>query len=109
MGDPSTWPKYDGPKVIANWTLRHMIKGRLKSTRYLNEMDSWDMQAPCWCTLCGREGHNRSRCRQRASLCSAEGEPSLPIVNMHDPQKHSHPDHWLNHPHKSQKYQHPDY
>ncbi|RYR31551.1 hypothetical protein Ahy_B01g056360 [Arachis hypogaea] len=33
MGDPSTWDKYEGVKVIANWTLRRMTKERPKSTR----------------------------------------------------------------------------
>ncbi|RYR33241.1 hypothetical protein Ahy_A10g047803 [Arachis hypogaea] len=40
MGDPSTWDRYEGAKVIHNWTLRRTTKGRPKSTRYLNEMDS---------------------------------------------------------------------
>ncbi|XP_029144834.1 uncharacterized protein [Arachis hypogaea] len=62
MGDPSTWDIYDGAKVIANWTLRRTTKGRLKSTRYLNEMDSRDIRGPRQCTICGREGHSRSRC-----------------------------------------------
>ncbi|RYR58692.1 hypothetical protein Ahy_A05g024577 [Arachis hypogaea] len=60
-------------KVIANWSLRHATKGRPKSTRYLNEMDSRDMRGPRRCTICGREGHNRSRCPQRAGPSSARG------------------------------------
>nr|XP_029147041.1 uncharacterized protein LOC112733035 [Arachis hypogaea] len=64
MGDPSTWDRYEGAKVIANWTLRRATKGRPKSTRYLNEMDSRDMRGPRRCTVCGREGHSRSRCPQ---------------------------------------------
>ncbi|RYR41543.1 hypothetical protein Ahy_A08g037938 [Arachis hypogaea] len=27
MGEPSTWPRYNGLKVIANWTLRRATKG----------------------------------------------------------------------------------
>nr|XP_029147047.1 uncharacterized protein LOC114924970 [Arachis hypogaea] len=73
MGDPSTWDRYEGAKVIANWTLRRATKGRPKSTRYLNEMDSRDMRGPRWCTICGREGHSRSRCPQRAGPSSAGG------------------------------------
>ncbi|RYR41388.1 hypothetical protein Ahy_A08g037782 [Arachis hypogaea] len=46
LGDPSTWARYEGVKVIANWTLWCTTKGRPKSTRYLNEMDSWDMCGP---------------------------------------------------------------
>ncbi|RYR52407.1 hypothetical protein Ahy_A06g027335 [Arachis hypogaea] len=32
MGDASTWDRYEGAKVIANWTLRSATKGRPKST-----------------------------------------------------------------------------
>ncbi|RYR05142.1 hypothetical protein Ahy_B06g084996 [Arachis hypogaea] len=60
MGDPSTWPRYE-----------RATKGRPKSTRYLNEINSWDMRAPQQCTLCGREGYSRSRFLQCASLNSA--------------------------------------
>ncbi|XP_052118897.1 uncharacterized protein LOC107492580 [Arachis duranensis] len=73
MGDPSTWNRYEGVKVIANWTLRHATKGRPKSTRYLNEMDSRDMRGPRKCTICGREGHSRSRRPQRAGPSSVGG------------------------------------
>ncbi|RYR15176.1 hypothetical protein Ahy_B04g071902 [Arachis hypogaea] len=74
MGDPSTWAPYEGAKVIANWTLRRATKGRPKSTRYLNEMDSRDMRGPRRCTTCGKEGHSRSRCPQRAGPSSAGGQ-----------------------------------
>ncbi|XP_015948279.1 uncharacterized protein LOC107473237 [Arachis duranensis] len=73
MGDPSTCDRYEGAKVTTNWTLRHATKGRPKSTRYLNEMDSQDMSGPHRCTICGREGHSRSRCSQRASPSSTGG------------------------------------
>ncbi|RYQ85392.1 hypothetical protein Ahy_B10g104950 isoform B [Arachis hypogaea] len=51
----------------------HATKGRPKSTRYVNEMDSRDMRGPRRCTTCGREGHSRSRCLQRAGPSSAGG------------------------------------
>ncbi|RYR15025.1 hypothetical protein Ahy_B04g071761 [Arachis hypogaea] len=73
MGDPSTWNRYEGAKVIANCTLRRATKGRPKSTHYLNEMDSREMRGPRRCTICGREGHSRSRCPQRAGPSSAGG------------------------------------
>ncbi|XP_016178909.1 uncharacterized protein LOC107621402 [Arachis ipaensis] len=73
MGDPSTWDRYEGAKMIANWTLTRATKGRPKSTRYLNEMDSRDMRGPCRCIICGREGHSRSQCPQRAGPSSAGG------------------------------------
>ncbi|RYQ84870.1 hypothetical protein Ahy_B10g104370 [Arachis hypogaea] len=56
MGDPSTWDRYEGAKVITNWTLSRATKGRPKSTRYLNEMDSQDMRGPHRCTICGWGG-----------------------------------------------------
>ncbi|RYR29965.1 hypothetical protein Ahy_B01g054683 [Arachis hypogaea] len=54
MSDPSTWARYEGAKLMTNWTLRCTTKRRPKSTRYLNEMDSRDMCAPCRCIICGR-------------------------------------------------------
>ncbi|RYR43260.1 hypothetical protein Ahy_A08g039687 [Arachis hypogaea] len=53
-----------------DYTVR-ATKGRPKSTRYLNEMDSRDMRRPRRCTICGREGHSQSRCPQRAESSSA--------------------------------------
>ncbi|XP_057755741.1 uncharacterized protein LOC130974919 [Arachis stenosperma] len=73
MGDPSTWDIYEGAKVIANYTLRRATKGRLKSTRYLNEMDSRDIRDHRRCTVCGRKGHSRSRCPHRAGPSTAGG------------------------------------
>ncbi|RYR65810.1 hypothetical protein Ahy_A03g011732 [Arachis hypogaea] len=60
-------------KVLANWTLRRTTNGRPKSTRYLNEMDSREIRGPRRCTICGREGHSRSRCPQLAGPSSAGG------------------------------------
>ncbi|RYR41235.1 hypothetical protein Ahy_A08g037634 [Arachis hypogaea] len=39
LGDPETWPVYQGPTLVANPTLRQTLKGRPKLTQYLNEMD----------------------------------------------------------------------
>ncbi|RYR58711.1 hypothetical protein Ahy_A05g024599 [Arachis hypogaea] len=74
MGDPSTWTRYEGAKVIANWTLRHVTKGRLKLIHYLIEMDLRYMCGPGRCTICGREGHSHSRCPQHAGPRFAEGQ-----------------------------------
>ncbi|KAL4316276.1 hypothetical protein AHAS_Ahas15G0268900 [Arachis hypogaea] len=41
IGDPSSWVRYEGAKVITNWTLKHAIKGRPKSTRYMNGWIRW--------------------------------------------------------------------
>ncbi|RYQ99378.1 hypothetical protein Ahy_B07g087319 [Arachis hypogaea] len=58
LGDMETWPDYSGPTIATNSALRRKSKGRPKSTRYLNEMDSRKMPGP--------RGHSRSRCPQRA-------------------------------------------
>ncbi|RYR61909.1 hypothetical protein Ahy_A04g019159 [Arachis hypogaea] len=85
MGDPSTWAPYEGAKVIANWTLRRATKGRPKSTRYFNEMDSRDMCRPRWCTICGREGHSQSRCPQRAGRAQLPNVVVVPERAAHMP------------------------
>ncbi|XP_072074351.1 uncharacterized protein [Arachis hypogaea] len=71
LGDPETWPAYEGPTLVANPALRRTSKGRPKLTRYLNEMDSHDMRGPRICRLCGAQGHSRSRCPQRAGPSGA--------------------------------------
>ncbi|XP_016200115.1 uncharacterized protein LOC107641124 [Arachis ipaensis] len=52
LSDAETWPAYQGPALVANPALRRTLKGRPKSTRYLNEMDSRDMHSPRICRLC---------------------------------------------------------
>ncbi|RYR18137.1 hypothetical protein Ahy_B03g062765 [Arachis hypogaea] len=71
LGDPETWPPYEGPTLVANPAQRRTSKGRPKLTRYLNEMDSRDMRGPRICRLCGAQGHSRSRCPQRAGPSGA--------------------------------------
>ncbi|RYR07527.1 hypothetical protein Ahy_B05g074897 [Arachis hypogaea] len=66
LGNPATWPTYNGPRFISNPYLRRVTKGRPRMTRFLNEMDTWMLRCPRRCTLCGAEGHSRSRCRQSA-------------------------------------------
>ncbi|XP_072077845.1 uncharacterized protein [Arachis hypogaea] len=46
LGDMETWPDYSGPTIATNSALRRKSKGRPKSTRYLNEMDSRKMPGP---------------------------------------------------------------
>ncbi|XP_057730848.1 uncharacterized protein LOC130946192 [Arachis stenosperma] len=64
LGNPTTWPAYNGPRFIPNPYLRRVTKGRPKMTRFLNEMDRRMLRRPRRCTLCGAEGHSRSRCRR---------------------------------------------
>ncbi|RYR52810.1 hypothetical protein Ahy_A06g027678 [Arachis hypogaea] len=64
LGNPTTWPAYNGPQFVPNPYLRRVTKGRPKMTRFLNEMDTRMLRRPRRCRLCGAEGHSRSRCRQ---------------------------------------------
>ncbi|RYQ82968.1 hypothetical protein Ahy_B10g101577 [Arachis hypogaea] len=73
LGNPTTWPAYNGPRFIPNPYMRRVSKGRPRMTRFLNEMDTRMLRRPRRCTLCGAEGHSRSRCRQ----CARHAEPQL--------------------------------
>ncbi|RYR25544.1 hypothetical protein Ahy_B02g059349 [Arachis hypogaea] len=64
LGNPTTWPAYNGPRFMPNPFLRRVTKGRPRMTRFLNEMDTRMLRRPRRCRLCGAEGHSRSRCRQ---------------------------------------------
>ncbi|XP_057760952.1 uncharacterized protein LOC130981379 [Arachis stenosperma] len=66
LGNPTTWPAYNGPRFVPNPYLRRVTKARPKMTRFLNEMDTRMLRRPRRCRLCGAEGHSRSRCRQSA-------------------------------------------
>ncbi|MED6189815.1 hypothetical protein PIB30_099733, partial [Stylosanthes scabra] len=52
MGNPSTWPPYQGKKFVANIRLRRMGKRHPKITRYLNGMDR-QVHGPRKYSLCG--------------------------------------------------------
>ncbi|XP_016178642.1 uncharacterized protein LOC107621118 [Arachis ipaensis] len=65
LGNPTTWPAYNGPRFIPNPFLRRVGKGRPKMTRFLNEMDTRMLRRPRRCTICGAEGHSRGRCHQQ--------------------------------------------
>ncbi|RYR79007.1 hypothetical protein Ahy_A01g003868 [Arachis hypogaea] len=73
LGNPTTWPAYNGPRFVPNPYLRRVTKGRPKMTRFLNEIDTRMLRRPRRCTLCGAEGHSRSRCRQ-SSGANAGGD-----------------------------------
>ncbi|XP_057744650.1 uncharacterized protein LOC130962457 [Arachis stenosperma] len=73
LGNPTTWPAYNGPRFIPNPFLRRLGKGRPRTTRFLNEMDTRMLRRPRRCTLCGAEGHSRGRCRQHGRA-NASGE-----------------------------------
>ncbi|XP_015935093.1 uncharacterized protein LOC107461142 [Arachis duranensis] len=46
LGNPTTWPAYNGPRFIPNPFLRRVTKGRPKMTRFLNEMDTRMLRRP---------------------------------------------------------------
>ncbi|RYR18617.1 hypothetical protein Ahy_B03g063237 [Arachis hypogaea] len=73
LGNPTTWPVYQGPRHIPNPHLKRVSKGRTKITRFLNEMDMRDMCGPRRCRLCGGQGHSRSRCPHRAGSSASGG------------------------------------
>ncbi|RYR79953.1 hypothetical protein Ahy_A01g004746 [Arachis hypogaea] len=62
LGNPVTWPVYQGPRHIPNPHLKRVSKGRPKITHFLNEMDMRNMRGPRCCRLCRGKGHSRSRC-----------------------------------------------
>ncbi|XP_025651750.1 uncharacterized protein [Arachis hypogaea] len=64
LGNPTTWHAYNGPRFVPNPYLRRVTKGRLRMTRFLNEMDTRMLCCPRICRQCGVEGHSRNRCRQ---------------------------------------------
>ncbi|XP_057730417.1 uncharacterized protein LOC130945728 [Arachis stenosperma] len=64
LGNPTTWPAYNGPQFIPNPYLQRVEKGHPRMTRFLSEMDTRMLRCPRQCTLCGAEGHSRSRCRR---------------------------------------------
>ncbi|RYQ87858.1 hypothetical protein Ahy_B09g095399 [Arachis hypogaea] len=68
LGNPTTWPAYNGPRFVPNLYLRRVMKGRPRMTHFLNEMDTRMLRRPRRCGLCGAEGHSRSRCRQSAGV-----------------------------------------
>ncbi|RYR32093.1 hypothetical protein Ahy_B01g057094 [Arachis hypogaea] len=64
LGNPTTWPMYNGPRFVPNPFLKRVTKGRPKMTRFLNEMDTRMLRRPRRCKQCGVESYSRSRCRQ---------------------------------------------
>ncbi|RYR38379.1 hypothetical protein Ahy_A09g043417 [Arachis hypogaea] len=64
LGNPTTWPAYNGPRFVPNPYLRRVTKGCPRMACFLNEMDTRMLHRPQQCRQCGIEGHNRSRCRQ---------------------------------------------
>ncbi|XP_057734837.1 uncharacterized protein LOC130950350 [Arachis stenosperma] len=73
LGNPTTWPVYQGPRHIPNPHLKRVSKGRPKIIRFLNEMDMRDMRGPRRCGLCGGQGHSRSRCPQHPGSSASGG------------------------------------
>ncbi|XP_057755421.1 uncharacterized protein LOC130974567 [Arachis stenosperma] len=64
LGNPTTWPAYNGTRFVPNLYLRRVTKGRPRMTRFLNEMDTRMLRRPRRCRQFGAKGHSHSRCRQ---------------------------------------------
>ena len=62
VGSKSMRHSYISPKLYPDLTLKRTVKGRPKSTRFLNEMDMREMRGSRCCGLYRDEGHSRSRC-----------------------------------------------
>jgi hypothetical protein len=65
IGHRDNWPIYHGPRIEPNKRLLRGGKGRPKSSRYLNMMDTPQMRRQNRCTSCRQPGHNRSNCPNR--------------------------------------------
>ncbi|RYQ94420.1 hypothetical protein Ahy_B08g089322 [Arachis hypogaea] len=76
LGNPTTWPVHQGPRLVPNPHLKRVAKGRPKKTRFLNEMDIRDLRGPRRCRLCGGEGHSRSRCPRRGETSASGSAPN---------------------------------
>ncbi|RYR55069.1 hypothetical protein Ahy_A06g030320 [Arachis hypogaea] len=84
LGNPTTWPAYNGPWFVPNSYLTRVTKGRPKMTRLLNEMDTRMLRRPRHCRLCGVEGHSHNRCRHQTEMpciTPCRGMLGMPIPN----------------------------
>ncbi|RYQ96138.1 hypothetical protein Ahy_B08g091689 [Arachis hypogaea] len=76
LGNPTTWPVHQGPRLVPNPHLKRVAKGRHKKTHFLNEMDIRDLRGPRRCKLCGGVGHSRSRCPRRGDASASGSAPN---------------------------------
>src|SRR5215469_16189225 len=65
IGHRDCWPVYNGPIIEPDQRLIRDGKGRPKSTRFLNEMDSARMRRQNRCGLCRQPGHRLGNCPNR--------------------------------------------
>ncbi|XP_016206297.1 uncharacterized protein LOC107646637 [Arachis ipaensis] len=49
LGNPTTWPAYNGPRFVPNPYLQRVTKGRPRMMRFLNEMDTRMLRRPRRC------------------------------------------------------------
>ena len=59
------WPLYDGPTIVPHESMKHIVSGCPKSTRFHNEMDVREGKTTIKCGLCKQLGNNRRSCRSR--------------------------------------------
>ncbi|XP_066162283.1 uncharacterized protein [Oryza sativa Japonica Group] len=78
--DPTQWPSYDGEEFVADPNLKIKTRGKRRSKRFKNEMDSglggYGRKPPSCvqldaapvqnrCSLCHQEGHKKTKCPKR--------------------------------------------
>ncbi|XP_066166179.1 uncharacterized protein [Oryza sativa Japonica Group] len=78
--DPTQWPSYDGEEFVADPNLKIKTRGKRRSKRFKNEMDSGlggsGRKPPSCvqldaapvqnrCSLCHQEGHKKTKCPKR--------------------------------------------
>ena len=63
FGNPDSWPRYIGPRMIPDPTKFNIKKGRRRHLRIRNAMDEVSQQRnPYRCGRCGESGHSRRTC-----------------------------------------------
>lgn len=63
FGNPDSWPRYNGPRMIPDSHKYVVKKGRRQHLRIRNDMDEMSQQRhPYTCRRCGQSGHSRRSC-----------------------------------------------
>ena len=95
--DPTQWPSYDGEEFVADPNLKIKTRGKRRSKRFKNEMDSGlggsGRKPPSCvqldaapvqnrCSLCHQEGHKKTKCPKRPKKKKSKKNLSVREVNI---------------------------
>lgn len=95
--DPTQWPPYDGEEFVADPNLKIKTRGKRRSKRFKNEMDSGlggsGRKPPSCvqldaapvqnrCSLCHQEGHKKTKCPKRPKKKKSKKNISVREVNI---------------------------